>query len=324
MTSAQIIREARLKAELTQAELAERLGRDRAQIARWETAGRSRASRTFARWSRPVASCSSSRSPSARMTRLWTPSSGRACCGRRSNACRRSSRTSTAGERAAVRSVCAPGGARPGEGQLRRDRRLRPGRARKRRDDPRPRHRSLASRGEPPPPRTCPRSARRHRQTASRSSPEQLGSPEPLRTRTRAGELMVVPMPWGTRGYDDLRIRSFRDNLGRGIRPSVVSVVDCVRMLAASERDQDHERLTRLRRTHGARTPTRSPASAHDRTLTTAPSPLRVQQLLTAIASETHMHRGADMRHSCCTLFACHVGAVATRPRNPSNPNRPK
>ena len=78
--------------------------------------------------------------------------------------------------------------------------------------------------------------------------PEQLGSPEPLRTRTRAGELMVVPMPWGTRGYDDLRIRSFRDNLGRGVRPSVVSVVDCVRMLASSERDPDHERLTRLRR----------------------------------------------------------------------------
>ena len=74
--------------------------------------------------------------------------------------------------------------------------------------------------------------------------PEQLGSPEPLRTRTRAGELMVVPTPWGTRGYDDLRIRSFRDNLGRGVRPSVVSVVDCVRMLAASERDPDHERLT--------------------------------------------------------------------------------
>jgi transcriptional regulator with XRE-family HTH domain len=39
MTSAQIIREARLKAGLTQAELAERLRRDRAQIARWETGG---------------------------------------------------------------------------------------------------------------------------------------------------------------------------------------------------------------------------------------------------------------------------------------------
>lgn len=39
MTSGQLIREARLKAGLTQAELAERLGRDRAQIARWETGG---------------------------------------------------------------------------------------------------------------------------------------------------------------------------------------------------------------------------------------------------------------------------------------------
>jgi transcriptional regulator with XRE-family HTH domain len=37
VTGAQIIREARLKAGLTQTELAERLGRDRAQVARWET-----------------------------------------------------------------------------------------------------------------------------------------------------------------------------------------------------------------------------------------------------------------------------------------------
>jgi transcriptional regulator with XRE-family HTH domain len=39
MTGAQIIREARLKAGLTQTDLAERLGRDRAQVARWETGG---------------------------------------------------------------------------------------------------------------------------------------------------------------------------------------------------------------------------------------------------------------------------------------------
>jgi transcriptional regulator with XRE-family HTH domain len=39
VTSAQIIREARLKAGLTQAELAARLRRDRAQVARWETGG---------------------------------------------------------------------------------------------------------------------------------------------------------------------------------------------------------------------------------------------------------------------------------------------
>jgi uncharacterized protein len=39
MTAAQIIREARLKASLTQTELASRLGRERAQVARWETGG---------------------------------------------------------------------------------------------------------------------------------------------------------------------------------------------------------------------------------------------------------------------------------------------
>jgi len=37
MTSGMIIREARLRARLTQAELAARVGRDRAQIARWES-----------------------------------------------------------------------------------------------------------------------------------------------------------------------------------------------------------------------------------------------------------------------------------------------
>ena len=39
MTAAQIIREARLKAGLTQSELAARLGRERAQVARWEIGG---------------------------------------------------------------------------------------------------------------------------------------------------------------------------------------------------------------------------------------------------------------------------------------------
>jgi uncharacterized protein len=39
MTAAQIIREARLKAGLTQTELADRLDRERAQVARWEIGG---------------------------------------------------------------------------------------------------------------------------------------------------------------------------------------------------------------------------------------------------------------------------------------------
>jgi transcriptional regulator with XRE-family HTH domain len=39
MTGAEAIREARVKAGLTQAQLAELLGRDRAQVARWEIRG---------------------------------------------------------------------------------------------------------------------------------------------------------------------------------------------------------------------------------------------------------------------------------------------
>jgi hypothetical protein len=75
---------------------------------------------------------------------------------------------------------------------------------------------------------------------------EQLEAP--VTASTRAGELRIVPTPWGTRGYDDLRIRAVRENLGRGVRPAVASVVDCVRMLEASNRGADAERLLRLRR----------------------------------------------------------------------------
>ena len=58
----------------------------------------------------------------------------------------------------------------------------------------------------------------------------------------------MVPTPWGTRGYDDLRIRANRENLGQAVRPSIASVVDLTRMLEASRRPEDAERLHRLRR----------------------------------------------------------------------------
>ncbi|HEX5175259.1 MAG TPA: hypothetical protein VFV91_14065 [Gaiellaceae bacterium] len=77
---------------------------------------------------------------------------------------------------------------------------------------------------------------------------EQPSSGEPVMAQTRAGDLRIVPEPWGTRGYDDLRIRAGRENLGRGLRPAVASVVDCVRMLDASGREPDDDRLLRLRR----------------------------------------------------------------------------
>jgi hypothetical protein len=65
---------------------------------------------------------------------------------------------------------------------------------------------------------------------------------------TRVGQLRLVPEPAGTRGYDDLRRRADREPLGRGLRPQVASTDDLARMLGALDRDQDAERLLRLRR----------------------------------------------------------------------------
>jgi hypothetical protein len=78
--------------------------------------------------------------------------------------------------------------------------------------------------------------------------PGRLVAGERTLARTRIGELAVVPEPWGTRGYDGLRIRANRENLGNGIRPPIASLADCVRMLDASTRAIDQERIRRIRR----------------------------------------------------------------------------
>jgi hypothetical protein len=75
-----------------------------------------------------------------------------------------------------------------------------------------------------------------------------LAASEAVRAETSAGELRLVPEPWETRGYDELRRRASYESLGRGVRPPVASIVDCVRMLDASGRKLDAERLRRLRR----------------------------------------------------------------------------
>ncbi len=77
---------------------------------------------------------------------------------------------------------------------------------------------------------------------------DELAEGEPLTVPTNAGRLRVVPRPWGTRGYDDFRIRANRENLGHGLRPQIASTIDLVRMLEASTRPRDLERLQRLRR----------------------------------------------------------------------------
>jgi hypothetical protein len=69
-----------------------------------------------------------------------------------------------------------------------------------------------------------------------------------LELETDAGELKIVPKPAGTRGYDDLRRDASREPLGSGLRPSVASLGDAARMLAARGRDEDLARLRTVRR----------------------------------------------------------------------------
>lgn len=69
-----------------------------------------------------------------------------------------------------------------------------------------------------------------------------------LALETDAGELKLVPEPAGTRGYDDLRRAASREPLGSGLRPSIASLGDHARMLAAHGREQDADKLRTVRR----------------------------------------------------------------------------
>ena len=69
-----------------------------------------------------------------------------------------------------------------------------------------------------------------------------------LELATDAGELKLVPEPAGTRGYDDLRRHAKREPIGQGLRPSVASLDDHARMLAALDREQDQAPLLTIRR----------------------------------------------------------------------------
>jgi hypothetical protein len=69
-----------------------------------------------------------------------------------------------------------------------------------------------------------------------------------LEVDTRVGELKLVPVPAGTRGYDDIRRHASREPLGQGLRPQVASSGDLARMLGALEREDQIPKLLRLRR----------------------------------------------------------------------------
>ena len=77
---------------------------------------------------------------------------------------------------------------------------------------------------------------------------ENLASRPVLELETDAGELKVVSEPAGTRGYDDLRRAASREPLGSGLRPSIASLGDHARMLAALGREQDASKLRTVRR----------------------------------------------------------------------------
>jgi hypothetical protein len=71
---------------------------------------------------------------------------------------------------------------------------------------------------------------------------------EPTTVITPHGELRIVPVPAGTRGYDDLRRAAVREPIGHGLRPAVAAKGDLARMLSALGRDEDAEKLRQLRR----------------------------------------------------------------------------
>jgi hypothetical protein len=75
-----------------------------------------------------------------------------------------------------------------------------------------------------------------------------LDAEEPTTVMTPHGELQVIPVPAGTRGYDDLRRAAVREPIGHGLRPAVASKGDLARMLSALGREEHAEKLRQLRR----------------------------------------------------------------------------
>ncbi len=67
--------------------------------------------------------------------------------------------------------------------------------------------------------------------------------------RTPVGTVTIETEPAGTRGgYDDLRRAATREPIGKGLRVSVASIGDLARMLAAVGRETELPKLTALRR----------------------------------------------------------------------------
>ena len=86
----------------------------------------------------------------------------------------------------------------------------------------------------------------------ARRVPHSLRAAEPrldeiLQIDTRLGHLSIVPVPTGTRGYDDLRRRAGREALGGGLRAAIADAGDLVRTLDGLNRPGDEARREALR-----------------------------------------------------------------------------
>lgn len=77
---------------------------------------------------------------------------------------------------------------------------------------------------------------------------DELATTPMLALDTDHGEINLVPVPEGTRGYDDLRRAVRREPIGRGLRVPVASPGDLVRMLSALGREQDVLRIETMQR----------------------------------------------------------------------------
>jgi hypothetical protein len=77
---------------------------------------------------------------------------------------------------------------------------------------------------------------------------DKLATTPLLALESAYGVINVVPVPEGTRGYDDLRRAVRREPIGRGLRVPVASPGDLVRMLSALGREQDVLRIEMMQR----------------------------------------------------------------------------
>jgi hypothetical protein len=77
---------------------------------------------------------------------------------------------------------------------------------------------------------------------------ENLGAGTPTACATRAGVIAIVPTPTGSRGYDDLRRAATREPIGSGVRPSVASLADLIRLADAPNDPELQARGAALRR----------------------------------------------------------------------------